>query len=248
MHSPSSYRLLAAQGHHAGSQGELHRAGWAASVAICRQVSIAEPYRRSGVEARMWRLIALAPMFGFLVLLACAKQDPVADNALAPSDELVGDASASGLAAPANAAAAEAAQQAALPSATGGLRWAYRTADRAAEFGPPAPRPFRSSAIGSARATASWSSSASFPRLSVRKGRSALPATAKSRRYRWPGCTNPNRIGGQWRATVSVGDIARDVAETFSGPGAVNVTISGLPALVVPASPEPRRVFAECLG
>jgi hypothetical protein len=59
--------------------------------------------------------------------------------------------------------------------------------------------------------------------------------------------TNPNGVGGQWRATVSIGDDARNVAETFAGPGPVNVSITGLAPLVVPSSPEPRRVFAECL-
>ena len=196
----------------------------------------------------MWRLIALAPMFGFLVLLACAKQDPVADNALAPSDELVGDASASGLAAPANAAAAEAAKQAALPAATGGLRWAYRAADRAALFGPPGTPAFSIQCNRQREGDSQLVFIRFLPPTTGAKGTLSFTGNGQVASVPVAGVTNPNGIGGQWRATVSVGDIARDVAETFSGPGAVNVTISGLPALVVPASPEPRRVFAECLG
>ena len=42
--------------------------------------------------------------------------------------------------------------------------------------------------------------------------------------------------------------MARDVAETFAGPGTVDVSISGIPSLVVPAGAEPRRVLSECLA
>jgi hypothetical protein len=59
---------------------------------------------------------------------------------------------------------------------------------------------------------------------------------------------NPGGIGGQWRAAAAPGDHARDVAETFGGPGTVEVSISGTPPLVVTSGAEPRRVFAECLG
>ncbi|MCF2515844.1 hypothetical protein LVY65_12335 [Sphingomonas sp. G124] len=196
----------------------------------------------------MWRLIALFPMFGFLALLACAKQDPVADNATAPPDELVGDASATGLAAPANAAAAEAVQQAAVPAATGGLRWAYQAAARTAEFGPPGTPAFSIQCSEQREAGSQLVFTRFLPPTNDGKGTLSFTGNGQVASVPVAGVTNPNGIGGLWRATISVGDIARDVAETFSGPGAVNVSISGLPALVVPASPEPRRVFAECLG
>ena len=80
---------------------------------------------------------SLMLMSGAVLLAGCSKHDPVDDKAVGPPDELVGDASATGLAAPANAAAAEAARQAALPSATGGLSWTYQAANRTALFGPP---------------------------------------------------------------------------------------------------------------
>ena len=196
----------------------------------------------------MWRLIALAPMFGFLVLLACAKQDPVADNALAPSDELVGDVSATGLAAPENAAAAEAAKQAALPSATGGLRWAYRAADRAAEFGPPGTPAFSIQCNRQRKGDSQLVFVRFLPPTSADSGTLSFTGNGQAASVPVAAVANSDGDGGQWRATVSVGDNARHVAKTFSGPGAVHVRISGLPALVVPASPEPRRVFAECLG
>lgn len=196
----------------------------------------------------MWRLIALFPMFGFLALLACAKQDPVADNATAPPDELVGDVSATGLAAPANAAAAEAVQQAAVPAATGGLRWAYQAAARTAEFGPPGTPAFSIQCSKQREADSQLVFVRYLPPISDRKGTLSFTGNGQVASVPVAGVTNPNGIGGLWRSTISVGDNARDVAETFSGPGAVNVSISGLPALVIPASPEPRRVFAECLG
>lgn len=202
----------------------------------------------NGVESAMWRLLTLFPLLGSLVLLACEKQDPVDDNAVAPSDELVGDASAKGLAAPANAATAEAVQQAALPAATGGLRWSYRAADRAALFGPPG--------------TPAFSIQCSKPGDSERRllfvryltptmgGNATLGFTGNGQAASVPiaAVINPDGRGGEWRASVPAGDNARDVAETFAGPGSVNVSLTGLAPLVVPATAEPRRVLADCLG
>ena len=187
-------------------------------------------------------------MFGFLVLLACSKQDPVAENAIAPPDELVGDASAIGLAAPANAAAAEAAQQAALPAATGGLRWSYHATDRAALFGPPGSPAFSIQCSRQREGDNQLTFVRFLPPGAGSSGTLSFTGNGQAASVPISGVANPSGIGGQWRATISAGDIARDVAETFSGSAPVNVSVSGLPALVVPASPEPRRVFTECLG
>src|SRR5204863_2587998 len=78
----------------------------------------------------------LAPALVLLAVTACAKTDPVDDNAIAPAANLAGDASATGLAAPANAATAEAVDRAALPAAPGGLSWTYHGQERLAAFGP----------------------------------------------------------------------------------------------------------------
>jgi hypothetical protein len=59
--------------------------------------------------------------------------------------------------------------------------------------------------------------------------------------------SDPTGTNGHWRAVVAPGDIARDVAETFAGPGPVNISVTGLTSLVVPSTAEPRRVFADCL-
>lgn len=155
---------------------------------------------------------------------------------------------ATGLAAPANAAAAEAARQAALPSATGGLGWTYRDQDRAALFGPPGSPAFSIQCqkpregepqlifVRHLPPTAGAKATLSF----TGNGQAAsLPVTAIS---------NPGGVGGEWRAVVPPDEHARDVAETFAGPGAVQVSVSGTPPLVVAAAAEPRRVLAECLG
>ena len=196
----------------------------------------------------MLRYLPLSPFVAAFVLLSCAKADPVADNAVAPSDEMLGDASATGLAAPANAAAAEAVQQAALPAATGGLAWAVDEANRMAIFGPAGTPAFSIQCqkqregpnqlifIRYMTPTAGGNATLSF----TGNGQAAsVPISA---------VRNPNGLGGEWRAVIDPGDTARDVAETFVGPGTVDVSISGIPSLVVPAGAEPRRILSECLA
>ena len=185
---------------------------------------------------------------GAFIPIGCAKTDPVDDNAIAPADNLLGDASASGLAAPANASAAEAAQQAAVPAATGGLVWTIEPSNRIALFGPPG--------------TPAFSIQCQVPRQGPKQllfvrylaptagGNATLSFTGNGQVASVPvaAVMNPDGIGGHWRAVIDIGDIARDVSETFGGPGTVDVSISGLPSLVVPASAEPRRILSECLA
>lgn len=204
--------------------------------------------RGNGVDAGMLRFATLFPMFVFMALLACAKRDPVDDDAVDPTNELVGDVSASGLAAPANSSAAEAIRQAALPTDTGGLLWAYRAADRTALFGPPGTPAF-SIQCNKAR---EGDSQLVFARYlpPTGGGNATLGFTGNGQAASVPiaAVTNADGRGGQWRATIPVGDNARSVARTFAGPGTVNVSLTGLAPLVVPATAEPRRVLADCLG
>ena len=182
------------------------------------------------------------------MLSACGPADPVADNAVAPPDNLVGDQAATGLAAPANAARAEAAQQAALPAAGGGMGWSFRAQDRTALFGPPDSPAFsiqcqkqregpkqiifvrNLAAPAGAKATMSFTGNGQV---------ASTPVT---------GIGNPTGPGGQWRAVVDAGDIARDIAEAFAGPGPVEVGISGTTPLVVPTAVAPRTALADCLS
>jgi len=196
----------------------------------------------------MMRYLPLSPFVAAFVLLSCAKADPVADNAVAPSDELLGDASAAGLAAPANASAAEAVEQAALPASTDGMTWAMDPAQDSASFGP----------AGNPAFTVRCQKQREGPSQLVfirhrgpsAGGKGTLSFTGNGQAASAPvsAVSNPQGVGGEWRSVIDAGDTARDIAETFNGTGPVNVSISGVPPLVVPAGPVPRRVFADCLG
>ena len=188
-------------------------------------------------------IIPLAP----LTLLACGGADPVADNAAAPPDHLVGDMAATGLAAPGNSSAAELARKAALPPASGGLSWTHRVADRIAEFGPP----------GSPAFSIQCQIQREGPKQLVfiryvapsAGGKGTLSFTGNGQAASVPvaAVINPNGIGGHWRAAVAPEDAARDVAEAFAGPGTVEVSLPGYAPLVVPAGPAPRQMLADCL-
>ena len=183
-----------------------------------------------------------------LLLLACSKNDPVDDNAVAPTGGLVGDMAADGLAAPANAATAEAVRQAAVPAATGGLAWTYRPQDRAALFGPPGSPAF---SIQCQKPREGESQLIFVRYLAPASGGNAtLSFTGNGQAASLPvsAVINPGGIGGQWRAMVPPDEHARDVAETFSGPGTVEVSVSGTPPLVVSSTAEPRRVLTDCLA
>ena len=182
-----------------------------------------------------------------MMLTACGGSDPVAENAVAPPDNLIGDQGASGLAAPANAAMAEAVEQAALPAATGGMTWSI-AADRSAQFGPP----------GSPALSIQCQKQREGPKQILFVRNSAAPAGAKATMSFTgngqvasapvTGIADPAGPGGHWRAVVDPGDIARDIAEAFAGTGPVEIGISGTAPLVVPTAPEPRSALAHCLA
>ena len=183
-----------------------------------------------------------------LLLLACSRNDPVDDDAVGPNDELVGDLAAEGLAAPANAAAAEAAQQAALPTSSNALSWTFSQQDRAASFGPPGSPAFSIQCQKPREGEAQLIFVRYLPPAAG--GQATLSFTGNGQVASLPvsAITNPDGIGGQWRAAVPPADQARDVARTFGGPGTVEVSVGGTPPLVVTSTAEPRRVLADCLG
>lgn len=182
-----------------------------------------------------------------LLLLACGKADPVDENAVAPAADLAGDMSATGLAAPANAAAAEAVQQAALPPASGGLTWTYNQQDRTALFGPPGTPAFSIQCQKPKEGEAQLIFVRYLPPAA--KASATLSFTGNGQAASLPvsPVANPNGLGGHWRATIAPDEHARDVAEVFAGPGPVEVSIGGTPPLIVAAGAEPRRVLADCL-
>jgi len=195
----------------------------------------------------MCKVAVLTPLSFALMLLACADNDPVADDAVAPPDNVVGDASATGLAAPANASAAEAARQAALPSANAGLSWTLRLTDRTALFGPPGSPAFSIQC----QQQREGQSELIFIRFlpPTAGGQATLSFTDNGEVASVPiaAVSDPSGTSGHWRAVITQGDSARDVAETFVGPGAVDVSVSGLPSLVVQANDIPRRLLRDCV-
>lgn len=196
----------------------------------------------------MRKLVMLSPLPIALLLLACGRPDPVDEDASAPAGELVGDMAADGLAAPANAATAEAVQKSAVPAATGGLAWAYRAQDRAALFGPPGSPAFSIQCQKPREGERQLIFVRYLP--PTRAGNATLSFTGNGQAASLPvsAVVNPGGVGGQWRAMVSPDEHARDVAETFAGPGTVEVSVSGTPPLVVSSTAEPRRALADCLA
>jgi len=195
----------------------------------------------------MLRVFGLVPFAVAIALLSCEKADPVDEDAASPPDSLVGDASAVGLAAPANAATAATVQQAALPDATGGLGWIYRDTDRAALFGPPGNPAFSIQCQKQREGESQLIFIRYLPPTTRSQATLSFTGNGQAASVPIAAVSNPGGAGGHWHAAISPGDNARDIAEAFAGPGTVEVSISGTPPLVVPAAAEVRRVFSTCL-
>ena len=164
-----------------------------------------------------------------LLVLACGKRDPVDDDAIAVP-------------------AAEAIQTASVPTTPGGLGWTYRQQDGAALFGPPGSPAFSIQCQKPREGEAQLIFIRHLP--PTRAGNATLSFTGNGQAASIPvaAVLNPGGLGGEWRAMVPPDDSARDVAEAFAGPGTVEVSVGGTPPLVVPATSEPRRALADCLG
>ena len=190
----------------------------------------------------------LTPITFLLMLMACAKHDPVDEKAIGPGDELVGDASAIGLAAPANAATAEAVQQAALPAPSGGLAWAYRQQDNSALFGPPSSPAFSIQCQKPKEGEPQLVFVRYLPPTTGAQATLSFTGNGQAASVPIAAVTNPDGLGGQWRAAAAPSDSTRDIAEIFAGPGRIEISVSGTPPLVVPPSAEARQVLAACLS
>ena len=192
--------------------------------------------------------IAMTTPIIFLMIAACAKTDPVDEAAVSPPNNLVGDISAVGLAAPANAATAEAVQQAALPPPSGGLAWSYRQTDNIALFGPPNSPAFSIQCQMPKEGEPQLIFVRYLPPTAGAQGTLSVTGNGQVASVPIAAVTNPDGLGGQWRAAAPPNDSTRDIAEAFAGPGRVEVSVSGTAPLVVPSSDEPRRVLTACLA
>jgi hypothetical protein len=192
----------------------------------------------------MSRILPLFPFAAALSLLACQNDGPVADNLATPPEGLVGDQSASGLAKPGNAGAAEAVDRAALPPMTGGMAWLLSDDGRAAHFGPVGAEPVLTFACGS-------------PGLIVTRHDNASPGTAATVSFTGSGhaasipvAAVPTSVGpgqAEWQGRAS-GDNARAIQRSFASTGQVEVSIGGAPSLVVPAGRAIRRLLSDCIS
>ena len=192
--------------------------------------------------------IAMTTPIIFLMIAACAKTDPVDEAAVSPPNSIVGDISAIGLAAPANAATAEAVQQAALPPPSGGLAWSYRQTDNIALFGPPNSPAFSIQCQMPKEGEPQLIFVRYLPPTAGAQGTLSVTGNGQVASVPIAAVTNPDGLGGQWRAAAPPNDSTRDIAEAFAGPGRVEVSVSGTAPLVVPSSDEPRRVLTACLA
>jgi len=191
----------------------------------------------------MKSLFPLFPFVAALGLLACQSDDgPVAEDATVPSGAVVGDATANGLAAPANAAVAEAVDRAAVPRTDNGMGWT--SAAGSASFGPHGARPMLTFACQDRvmrvtrvhPATPGATGTLSFTGGGTA---SSMPVRAVAK----PGGPGESEWQGEAR-----GDIKRAVARAFAGQGQVEVTLGGAPALAVPTSPVADALFKRCAG
>jgi hypothetical protein len=195
----------------------------------------------------MKSLLPLLPFVAALGLISCQGDDgPVARDVAAPPDNVVGDAGASGLAAPTNAAAAEAVDRAAAPVVSDGSDWTSPSGARRADFGPVGAAPmlsFECRGEGPERFVLVKrmhpAHSGNTATLSFTGGghASSLPMHAVAK----PGGPGESEWQGEAR-----GDMKRAVARAFSGEGLVNVTLGGAPALAVPTSLAVKGFFARC--
>jgi hypothetical protein len=179
--------------------------------------------------------------------LACAQADPVADNMVAPPDDLLAGDETTPAAAPLDAAAAETAHQAAQPLARGGLSWSYRAQDRTALFGPPASPAFSIQCQAPREGEKQLIFIRHVPGPAGAKATLSFTGNGQAASVPVAAVADPVGPGGHWRAVISPEDSARDIAEAFAGTGAVEATIGGVPPLNLPADPAPRAALAECL-
>lgn len=182
----------------------------------------------------------VSPLFLFplLMLAACSQPSPVANNLVAPVDEMVGDISAEGLTAPANAAAAERARREPIPS--DGMHWHWDAARKTAVFGPSPTAP-------------AFSIACEAGKLAVRRvdgapegGQGTISFTGNGHAASMPARASGSGLASSWLAEAPPSDMTRAVATVFAGRGPVEIALTGTAKLVTSGSAIPAKAFAAC--
>ncbi|WP_293941646.1 hypothetical protein [Sphingomonas sp.] len=189
------------------------------------------------------RIVSLLSGLAFAVSLGgCNRSSPIANDAVALPDNSVGDAPAAGLAAPANAAAAEAVVRASLPLPNDGMAWSWDGQEGAAEYGagPQAP----------AFEIACKDGKLLFHRIDAAPagGKGTMSFTGNGHAASVPAVAigDTATLSSSWLATQPPSDTTQAVARVFSGPGPVEIALSGTTTLVTVPSPLSLRPFALC--
>ncbi|MEG3153816.1 hypothetical protein [Sphingomonas sp. RB1R13] len=173
---------------------------------------------------------------------ACNDSSPVANNAVAPPDNAVGDAPASGLAAPANSGVAEAVAKASMPLPTDGMHWHWNEASGSADYGGgPGAITFSIACRGGKLL---------FHRADAAPegGKGTISFTGNARAASVPALAvgDTAAMTSSWLASEAPSDMTSAVARVFSGPGPVEIALTGTMRLVTKPSPIPLKPFARC--
>ena len=186
-------------------------------------------------------LAALVSALG-AALGACDAGSPVANNAVAPPDNVVGDAPASGLAAPANSGAAEAVAKASMPLPTDGMHWHWNEAAGSADYGGgPGAITFSIACRGGKLL---------FHRADAapKGGKGTISFTGNARAASVPAIAigDTAAMTSSWLASEVPSDMTNAVARVFAGPGPVEIALTGTMRLVTKPSPIPLKPFDRC--
>ena len=182
----------------------------------------------------------VSPLFLMLTLAACGQSSPVAKNAVAPPDNLVGDLAANGLATPANAAASEVAQKEPLPVPSDGMHWHWDARNQTAVFGP-------------SLAVRALTIACEGGKIAVRRidaapqgGKGTISFTGNGHAASLPARAAGSGFASSWLALAAPSDTTRAVARVFDGPAPVEIALTGTAKLVTRPSDIPGKAFAAC--
>ncbi|QDP19289.1 hypothetical protein [Sphingomonas xanthus] len=164
----------------------------------------------------------------------------MAENALAPSDDILFEAGAA-----TNSAERRTMRDSAVPTASA-LGWSYDRSQRLARFGSPAAPAFTLQCQVQVEGPRQLVITRHAAASAGQKGTLSFTAGGATASVPVDGVADPSGVGGHWRAIVPQGDMTRAVQRVFAGPATVEVSVGGIPPLVVPTGRDARQVLADC--